>query len=362
MDDPEDILFYSWVWFIGWLITSNLILFSLGYKLHDFHMYFPIWLIAFIICFTIYPVIPIFINILLKNPKYKIKILFNFDEDYAIWYFFVGPFIHGVTSLIILLSYANLEGNLGHMYLGGDPSLFNYNYDTTRMYIFYGVLYPLIWSISAIFWFFIIPIIITFGNWIYERNHLKSKEVFADNSNLIPSKKDMYINFSFSKYDLSHYDSFIDLLNKSSFFDDFYRLFPVLLRCLFENLLYDIYVSSLHNSHKELYFLKDKNRARDFSQLIHLLNLLKDIEFKPYIRDLINQKTIEILTEIQKMGNYTVHDVIRKVTKEFPLEWKERINLILETLLISYKKLKNINLKIDNDEREEKIKDKLGIN
>lgn len=172
--------------------------------------------------------------------------------------------------------------------------------------------------------------------------------------------KERYIDFNFSDYSLHHYDSFIDLVNKSINYNDFYKIIPYLLRCLFENLLYDLFQTSLHNHHKELYFLKSQNRARNFSQLINLLEFLKDNEYKHVIRDSINPKTIEMLETIKKIGNYTVHDVIEKVSKNEVVEWNNDINLVLKPLLASYKKLEKAKIEIET-ERLIKIKRKLGF-
>ncbi|MHA1249387.1 MAG: hypothetical protein ACTSRP_05290 [Candidatus Helarchaeota archaeon] len=173
--------------------------------------------------------------------------------------------------------------------------------------------------------------------------------------------KENFIKLTFSKYDLDEYDSFTSLINKCVKYNDFYRLLPFLLRCLFENILYDIFRDSLDKIHTELFFDKNRNRARDFSQLINLLNLLKDKEYKIYIKDLINQNTINFLKDIQKIGNWTVHEIIKQIEKDFPDKWKGRINTFLESLLTAYKKLKGKNIKIENKDRLNIIKKQLGI-
>ncbi len=190
---------------------------------------------------------------------------------------------------------------------------------------------------------------------------------YQKNKNQIVKKKDLkevkkisFIKFNPSNYGLKHYDSYIEIINKASDDNDFYRILPILLRCLFENLLYDIFSDSLDDSHKEFYFLKNQNRPRDFSQLISVLNYLKDHEFKIKTRDLINPMTIQILKEIQEIGNYTVHDVIRKISINFKDNWHDKINLILEPLLVCYKKLNGTNIIIEED-KEKLIKMGLGI-
>lgn len=183
-------------------------------------------------------------------------------------------------------------------------------------------------------------------------------------SNTVPRSfkqvSEKFIEFNFSDYGLHHYDSFVDLINKAVVFDDFYKVTPFLLRCLFENLLYDIFQSSLQNHHKELYFMKAQNRARNFSQLINLLDLLKDNAYKHIIRDSINPKTIEILEKIKKIGNYTVHDVIEKVSKNDVNELNDDIHLALKPLLACYQKLGKEKIKIKDDQLI-KIKQKFGL-
>lgn len=161
-----------------------------------------------------------------------------------------------------------------------------------------------------------------------------------------------FIKISFKDYQLPEYESFIDLINKCAYPNDFYRFLPYLLRLLFEKLLYDIFLTSLHNKHKYFYYL---NRPRDFSQHIALLNVLKDIEYKPFHTGSINQEIISLLKEIQRKGNLTVHQIIRQIDKKFIEEWDEKVDRILINLLKLYKDSKDANIIIQNEERLEKI-------
>ncbi len=179
-------------------------------------------------------------------------------------------------------------------------------------------------------------------------------------SDLILAEEDKYISISFSEYDLPHYDEYLSLINNSALFNDFYKLIPSQLRCLFENLLYDIFSKSLHKDHRDLYFSRDQRKARNFVKLIDLLDFLKELEFKEYLREKITKDTISTLEEIREKGNFTVHDIMDKVTRKFINDWKEEINLILKPLLVCYKDLKGKDIRLEKS-REMKIKKKWGM-
>ena len=102
-----------------------------------------------------------------------------------------------------------------------------------------------------------------------------------ENQNKSELKKNLII-YNFQDYGLKHYDSYINIINGIAYHKDFYVILPNLLRCVFENLLYDIFQTSLNKKHTQFFFLKSQARARDFSQLIALLNILKDKDFQPY--------------------------------------------------------------------------------
>ncbi len=169
-----------------------------------------------------------------------------------------------------------------------------------------------------------------------------------------------FIKYNFEDYGLLHYNNYIKVINGSAYHENYYVILPNLLRCLMENLLHDIFSISLDNNHKEFFFDESRGKIRDFSQLIELLNILRGNEYKAYIKDTINENSITILKEIKKIGNYSVHDVIRKVPKSYANEIKDRIDLILQPLLVSYQKLKEKNISI-NPERQLLIREKLGI-
>ncbi len=168
----------------------------------------------------------------------------------------------------------------------------------------------------------------------------------------------IYIQVKFKGYNLTEFDKVRQLINKCAYDDDLYRLLPFLFRLIFEKLLYQIYLKSLNNNQKFLYFSR---RPRDFSQLITLFILLKDREFHQYHGGSINQEIITILKEVQKKGNLTVHQIIRQIDKEYIDNWRDKIERALENLLVLYRNLPDNKILIEDVDRLEKIKEVLGI-
>jgi len=150
--NTEDFIIYLYLWFVGWLITCNLILFISGHSLSDLNVFLPIWGISLVICLIIYPITPLLINRVIRNPNKKIKILFDFGDNFSIGVVFGSPILHGITSLVIILIIAALGGNYAELFVEGDLWI-----DLDKAYLLYGHLYPLFWSISSIIWFFIVP-------------------------------------------------------------------------------------------------------------------------------------------------------------------------------------------------------------
>ncbi|KKK71392.1 hypothetical protein LCGC14_2914370, partial [marine sediment metagenome] len=170
-----------------------------------------------------------------------------------------------------------------------------------------------------------------------------------------------FITNNFKDYELKHYEPYINVINGIAYHKDFYIILPNLLRCLFENLLYDIFQRVLDKKHTEFFFFKSQSRARDFSQLIALMNILKDKDFKPYHKDSLNQNIISILKEIQMFGNLTVHQILRQVDKDFADQWKQRINRILIALLVFYRKIQDETLEIKDKDTLAKINKTLNL-
>lgn len=100
------------------------------------------------------------------------------------------------------------------------------------------------------------------------------------------SKITDFIENDFSSYGLNEFEEYKNLINICASDDKYlYRLVPNLLRTLFENLLYRIFLEGLSPKHKNYYFLTSQSRSRDLSELINILNVLKsDPEIKKYTR------------------------------------------------------------------------------
>lgn len=171
--------------------------------------------------------------------------------------------------------------------------------------------------------------------------------------------KEKFIDFDFSEYDLTYYETYVKLINRIAYHPDFYMILPHLLRTLFENLLQDIFSQSLHNSCSDLYYRRGK-RYHDFSKLIGLLGLLKDHEYGPYISGKITKDIINELDDIREMGNMTIHNIVRKISIEDTIKRKDKIIITLKSLLVAFKMLNRKNILVEN-KRKFQIKVKLGI-
>ncbi len=172
--------------------------------------------------------------------------------------------------------------------------------------------------------------------------------------------KEKFIDLNFQDYELSYYNSYIDLINGIAYHPDFHMILPYLLRSLFENILHEIFSQSLDDSHVDLYYQKRNRRRQDFSRLISLLDNLRNQEFAHYVDLKITPDMIIVLENIRKIGNLSIHDIIEKITPSFAQECKDKIRITLTPLLISYQKLKGKKIKIDAN-REFVIKKELGI-
>ena len=175
-----------------------------------------------------------------------------------------------------------------------------------------------------------------------------------------PTSEKLFINRDFKEYGLIQYDHHVDLINNIAYHDKFYTILPNLLRTLFENILHDIFKTSLNDIHKTLYFDEDKGRVADFSVLIKLLKQLSQFVYKNEIRENVTEKIIKILKDVRKIGNLSIHEVIRKVTRSHADEIQDEIDLALEALLVSYHQLENTKI-IIKPEIIKKVADKIGL-
>jgi len=174
------------------------------------------------------------------------------------------------------------------------------------------------------------------------------------------SPKKKFITRDFQKYGLVQYDHYLDLINNIANHDKFFVILPNLLRTLFENILHDIFKTSLNDKHRTLYFDKHKGRVADFSVLINLLNKLSQFVYKNEIRENVTEQIIKTLKDIRKIGNLSIHEVIRKVKRSYADEIQDEIDLALEALLVSYHQLKNASVIIELDIIT-KIVDKIDV-
>ncbi len=146
-----------------------------------------------------------------------------------------------------------------------------------------------------------------------------------------------FIEKDFSTYGLPEFDKFKDLINICAYDDKLSRILPYLLRNLFENLIYYILRDGLDTRHTPLFFDVSKSRSRDLSELIAILNILKDDStFKKFHKNTITNRTIEYLGKVRKDGNIDVHEIITQIKSDYANSKKEEINLILESLLPFY--------------------------
>ncbi len=151
-----------------------------------------------------------------------------------------------------------------------------------------------------------------------------------------------FIEKDFKIYKLNEFEEYKSLINIcASDEKKLYALVPTLLRSLFENLLYRIFLEGLSQKHKNFYFLKSQTRSRDFSELISVLNILKaDPEIKKIHRNSITEKTIEYLEGIRKEGNTDTHAIITQLKPSYIKEKKYEVNLLLKSLLPFYDLIK----------------------
>lgn len=180
---------------------------------------------------------------------------------------------------------------------------------------------------------------------------------------ILPTEiKRVYINKNFSDYQLLDFDKFNELINICADDNKLYRLIPFLLRTLFENILYLIFKDGLASKHTEFFFSKNQTRSRDFSELIAVLNILKESnDFKPYLNNLVTDRTIEYLIKRRKDGNIDVHGIITQLKQKYPYEIQEEVILLLDSLLPLYNSVKGKNIEIQDEKIIEKIHDKLNI-
>jgi hypothetical protein len=199
---------------------------------------------------------------------------------------------------------------------------------------------------------------------LIENSRLKQLESLLHTNNVGKTKdpvflKEKIIKSNFNDFNLPEFEDFILLINNAAKNYQFYKIVPLLLRCLFENLLYFIFRDGLSKAHTDLYFNTKKNRIRDFSTLISLLNYVKDHELKPFFE--IDQKIIDFLGKIREDGNYSVHKIFKLIDKNYIDNIKEQLSIFMKPLLSLYKAIKGRKIEINDGKRLNKIIEDLGI-
>jgi len=180
---------------------------------------------------------------------------------------------------------------------------------------------------------------------IYDFLKLKIKVIEKEISKVIKIK---ILELDFNEYNLPDYNKFRDLINKiANYNEDFDKILPILLRTLFENLLREIFISSIANKHR--YFYSEQGRVRGFSELIAVFNILKDNFFVSNYGTPIPQQVITELNRFKDMGNYNVHEILPDITPNFLEKEKSSIELIVNNLIQLYRRIlagkRNITIK-----------------
>ncbi len=198
-------------------------------------------------------------------------------------------------------------------------------------------------------------------NRINEARKILNKAKIEMSSNKF-TPKPQFIDENFELYDLPHFNDTKQSINEAYNHDELYKILPILIRRLFENISYYIFRDGLDNSHREFCYNKHKNRPRDFSDLIFLLNILKGNVLNQYCTETINEGTIEVLDEIRKVGNRAVHEILAVVNKGFIEEWKkEKIPLVLKPLIVLYKNIKDTKIEITDENILKKIRNEFNF-
>lgn len=151
---------------------------------------------------------------------------------------------------------------------------------------------------------------------------------------------------------LAYYRKYRDLINSMANDSKFIRLLPVLNRNLLENLLRDIFTSSLRGEHNFLYFNQSRGRIRNFSTLLNLFSKLRRNFGESYAVD-IPDEIIGHLDKFRKDGNYSSHEIETFINANYMNDIKDDFTATIRVLVQLYQKIINSGKKI------EKIDEKL---
>jgi len=145
---------------------------------------------------------------------------------------------------------------------------------------------------------------------------------------------------------LAYYRKYIDLINSIAKDLKFVRIIPILNRNLLENLLRDIFSSSLKGESNYLYFNQSRGRIRNFSTLLDLFNKLRNNFGESYAID-IPDKIIGYLDRFRKDGNYNSHEIETLIKSNYINEIKDDFNATVRVLVQLCQKIINSDKKID---------------
>lgn len=145
------------------------------------------------------------------------------------------------------------------------------------------------------------------------------------------------------------FKGYINSINELAYNSESFRILPFLNRNLLENLLRDIFVSSLKEEYNYLYY--DRGRIRNLSNLLEVFkDLRKNLEESYAIN--IPDEIIGHMDKFRKDGNYTAHEIETHISTDYADEIRERFSATLRVLFHLYQKI------INSDKKIEKIDEK----
>ena len=145
---------------------------------------------------------------------------------------------------------------------------------------------------------------------------------------------------------LANYRNFIDLINSIANDSKFVRLLPVLNRNLLENLLRDIFISSLIGEYNFLYFNQSRGCIRNFSTLLNLFSKLRRNFRESYALN-IPDEIIGYLDKFRKDGNYNSHEIETYIKTNYINDIKDDFTATIRVLVQLYQKIINSKKKIE---------------
>ena len=170
--------------------------------------------------------------------------------------------------------------------------------------------------------------------------------------NLSSVKKLIILDENIEKF--PYFKRLINQIDACAHHKENFVLTPLLLRILFENLLYEIMLKGFGNEKSKLIFDPNENRRRDFGALISIFKIIKDNELKVF--ETIDDLIIDFLkNKIKKYGNFTAHELIPKISTKFVDEIQSELNMNLNILIHLIIKMEHFDLSEDSENKILKI-------